>query len=489
MSVGGNDARTYQRSAGSTVAGAPAAATASLASAAANLNLLVAAGAPTISFLGLDTANAPETNFAPDPAGARAIRSAFSDVFSDGMKDLLAGYADDGVIVHYLDLNLILERVSEDLGAYGLTGLACPAFPAPAGPAAPPGDLTCVLSSAAAAQYLFYGDQLHPTSAASAIIARYVAAQTYAPLTLQAPVSLGVDISRQFGRTLTSRVDLARGNAPAEGVRIFAVGDFISNDIDETLSNFSYENDGVGATLGAESNFGAAMGGVALNYSRSKSDFAIDASRNRVTSWQIGAYGGFASGGLFAQGHAAYGKDEHRIRRAGVIDNLSARPDGTHYSVGAKAGYLIGFDGLIAGLRAGPVIAFDHAQAKVEDYSEDGDAALSLSVSEQTLKSTTGQLGIEGRLSLIEGVRSFTTLTAEREFGKDGRTILFAQNSAPEIVNQWNVVREGGTYGRLSSGASFDLWQGATLNTAISSTFGRKDGREFGLQLGFNMGF
>ena len=48
VSIGGNDARNYQRL-GGTVVGAPAAATASVASAQLNLDALVAAGAPTIS--------------------------------------------------------------------------------------------------------------------------------------------------------------------------------------------------------------------------------------------------------------------------------------------------------------------------------------------------------------------------------------------------------------------------------------------------------
>ena len=488
VSIGGNDSRRYQ-STGGTVAGAAAAAAASVASAEANLDRLVAAGAPTISFLAGDASTLPEVGFLADPAGAAAVRSAFSTSFNSGIQDVLAGYADSGVIVHYLDLNLIVDRIAADPAAYGLTGLACPAFPPPVGPATPPGNTICAVDAATASQYLIYGDQLHPTSAGSEIIARYVAAQLDAPLTLQAPSDLGLDISRQFGRTLSSRMDIARGREPAEGVRLFIVGDMFSRDIDTSPSNQEFEDDGVGVTVGAETMVGGLNGGIALNYTRSQVDFRTNVSRVKSNSWQIGGYAGYSVGGLFIQGHAGYGKDEHKIRRAGVIDDLAAKPDGTHYTLGAKAGYLIGLDGLIAGLRVGPVIAIDHASAKVDDYSEKGDAALSLSVSDQELKSTTGQLGLEGRLSLIEGVRSHASITMEREMTGDGRLILFAQNSAPTIVNQWNVERDKQSYGRLSSGNSIDLWQGATLNTAISSTIGRKGGQEFGLQLGFNMGF
>ena len=476
LSIGVNDGRAFwQANPAGTTAQAQAAALTSVTNATANLNLLVAAGAPTISYVALDAGLTPDVLVGPTLA---ALGSAFSATFNTNLQETLAGYAADGVTVHYLDGATVLGIVAANPEAFGISTLNCPT-PTPTAPG-------CLLG---ASGFLFYADGIHPTSDGMRIIAQYVAAQLAAPLTLQAPANLGLDISRQFGRTLTSRMDIGRGREPAEGVRLFIVGDTFQSDIDETSSNYSFEDDGVGLTIGAEKAFGALSGGIALNYTRSRTDFSIDASHNKARSWQIGGYAGYVAGGLFAQAHAGFGKDDHRIRRVGVIDNLSAKPDGTHYTVGAKAGYLMSFDGLIAGLRAGPILALDHARAKVDGYSEEGDAALSLSVDDQEMKSTTGQIGIEGRLSLIEGVRSHASLTAEREFSDEGRTILFSQNSAPIIVNHWNVVREGGTYGRISSGNSIDLWQGATLNTAISTTIGRKDGQEFGLQLGFNMGF
>jgi len=59
VSVGGNDARFYQKNGGS-LAGAPAAATASAAFATSGLDALVNAGARTISFLAGDTSLLPE---------------------------------------------------------------------------------------------------------------------------------------------------------------------------------------------------------------------------------------------------------------------------------------------------------------------------------------------------------------------------------------------------------------------------------------------
>ena len=84
------------------------------------------AGAQNISFLAGDTSLLPE--IAGDTA-AQGVRTAYSTTFNEAMKTTLAGYAADGVIVHYLDGTLLLNQVRNDLGAYGLVGLACPPLP------------------------------------------------------------------------------------------------------------------------------------------------------------------------------------------------------------------------------------------------------------------------------------------------------------------------------------------------------------------------
>ena len=145
VSIGGNDSRFYQQT-GGTLAGAAAAGTAAAVGTAVQLDRLVAAGAPTISFLAGNTGRLPEV--ATQPVGAGPIRSTFSTAFNTSLQGTLAGYANSGVIVHYLDLGLVLDNVAANSAAYGITnGLNCPAFPNP----------TCIVN---ASGYLFYGDEL-----------------------------------------------------------------------------------------------------------------------------------------------------------------------------------------------------------------------------------------------------------------------------------------------------------------------------------------
>ncbi|QDP19287.1 autotransporter domain-containing protein [Sphingomonas xanthus] len=475
ISIGGNDARQDQQLGGAP-AGAPAAAGIAAANATAGMNMLVDAGAQTISFLAGDTGRLPE--IALDPSGA-AIRSAFSSSFNAAMQTTLAGYAADGVIVHYLDLNAVLDNIASDPGAYGITnGLVCPTFPNP----------TCIIN---AGGYLFYGDALHLTSDGFKVVAQYVAAQLNAPLTLQAPSDLGLDIARQFGRTLTTRMDLGAprdGDMP-EGVKFFVVGDTFARKLGMGERNDPYRASGVGGTVGVQAGFGSGVAGLAANYTRGRANFYGDAADDKARSVQIGAYAGFGMAGAFAQAYAGYGWDKHDIERTGVVEHMEANPKGRHFTVGAKGGYLMP----MGSVRIGPVVALDYARAKVDGYTETGDPALTLHVDSLTYRSLRGSLGVELRGDYAGGgiqLRPYASAVVEKDFTGDERTVRFAQTSAPGIVNSFQLADASKkAYGRFSGGFSAAILTGVSLDVGGSATVGKNQGEEVSAQLGLRMGF
>ncbi len=483
VSIGGNDARQYQQL-GGTLAGAPTAAATAVTNATGNLNLLVGAGAQNISFLAGDTGRLPE--IAGNPAGA-AIRSAFSTAFNTGMQSTLAGYASNGIVVHYLDLNLLLDNVIASPAAYGITnGLACPSFPPPLGP--PPGSTACIMS---ASGYLFYGDQLHLTSNGFEIVGRYIAAQLTAPLTLQAASDLGLDVAHQFGRTLTARMDTTAprdGDMP-EGLKFFVAGDGYSRKLDAGARNDEYRSSGVGVTAGAEYGFGSGLVGLALNYSKPKVNFGNDAADNEAKSLQLGGYGAFGIAGGFLQAYAGYGWDDHEIERVGVVEGMEADPDGDHFILGAKAGYLMP----MGSVRVGPVIAVDYAKADVDSYTETGDPVLTLNVDSLSYKSLRGSVGVEVRGDFEGGgaqLRPFASAVIEKDFTGDERTVRFAQTSAPTIVNSFQL-QDASTdaYGRLSLGFSAAILESVSLDVAGSATVSKDQGEETSAHLGFRFAF
>ncbi|WP_308515386.1 autotransporter domain-containing protein [Sphingomonas flavescens] len=469
VSIGGNDSRAYQIG-GGTLAGAPAAAATAVTSFQTNFDQVMTKGTPTISFLAGDTGRLPE--IAANPTGA-AVRTAYSNAFNSGVQNILAGYAARGSIVHYLDLTKILDNVIANPQAYGITnGIACPFFP---------GNTTC---AANATGYLVYGDGLHLTSQGFEIVGKYVDRQLAAPLTLSAPTTLGVQVSRQFGRTLSTRTDNYRGTDAAPGLAVYAVGDMLQNDAPSTSYNSAFEVRSGGGTIGAEYGFGGGLVGVAGNYSRPKLRFNNDASRIRGRSWQVGAYGSFEMGAAFAQGYLGYGRDRNRIERTGVVSSLTANPHGTHWTAGAKGGYLIP----MSGFRVGPIVAVDYARAKADGYTEAGDPALALNVGSQTAKALVGQAGLEIRTEL-KGFHPYIDITAEHEFTRRGPSIVFSQTSSPVIVNTWDVRNRRDTYARLSGGGSATISGGLSIDAAIASTLGRDAGQEVSAQLGLKARF
>ncbi len=468
VSIGGNDARVYQQG-GGTLASAGTAGTAAGVATGVQLNRLVAQGNPTISFLALNGAIAPEV--ATNPS-AQAIRGAYSTAYYNALQPVLAGYAANGSIVHYLDGTVLAQQVAANPSAYGFTnGLVCPIFP----------NTTCVVSSNG---YLFYGDALHLTSQGFALVAQYVARQLAAPLTLQAPSDLGLDVAQQWGRTLSSRSDLYGRDGGPGGLRVYAVGDLLQHDIGATSTNSAFEVHSYGATLGAEYGLPGGVIGIAGNYSKPKVKFGNDASRIRGRTWQVGAYGSLSMSGLFGQAYAGYGKDRDRITRTGVISDLTATPHGNHWVAGAKGGYLMSF----AGLSAGPILALDYARAKVNGYTEAGDAALTLDVSGQSHKALNGQAGLEVRGD-IAGLHPFVDVTAEHNFSGDDRLITFAQTDAATIVNTWAVSGKKETYGRLAGGASASITGGLSVDAFATTTLGRNHGQEVGANVGVKAAF
>jgi uncharacterized protein YhjY with autotransporter beta-barrel domain/phospholipase/lecithinase/hemolysin len=485
ISIGGNDARTFQSGnvslgiAPGTIAGAPAAAAASVAAAEAGMDALVAAGAPTISYLALNTAFAPEVALNPT---AQAIRTAFADNFNAGIQDVLAGYAADGVVVHYLDATVVLQQVTANLEAYGFTN---------AGPCPLANAQQCVTDANFANNYIFYVDALHPTSRTSAVLAEYVATQLQAPLTFKAPSELGLDTARNFGRTLASRVDLSapRDGDLAEGMKVFVVGDTFSHDVKPDERTDHFDIDGVGATAGVSYGFGNGTIGIAGNYTKPRAKFVGDVSRTEGKTWQVGGFAGFAIAGAFAQGYLGYGWDDLDIEREGVVEGMRASTDGSHWLGGAKAGYLMP----LGVLRAGPVVALDYASAEVDGYTETGDAALTLNVSSVKAKSFTGGLGVELRGDFDTGgasVRPYLSAMVEKELSDNDRTVRFAQTTAPGIVNSWSLgERSKSAYGRISGGGSAEIVNGVALNAVLSTTVGRDDGNDVSGHVGLNLGF
>ena len=169
LSIGGNDARRFEKGFGkapapaqveAAVAAAPAAADRSAANAVRALESLAKAGARNILFLGGDVGRLPEVK----GTAVATIGSAFSNRYNREMRKALARMSERGIAARYVDLDALAERVEASPAAFGLAGAgACPQ--------------ACLRDPALARRYLFHPDKLHFTAAGYAIIGRYAVEQ------------------------------------------------------------------------------------------------------------------------------------------------------------------------------------------------------------------------------------------------------------------------------------------------------------------------
>src|SRR5437764_823351 len=144
------------------------------------------------SFLAGNAALLPEVSTNPS---AQAIRAAFSTAYNTGAQQVLAGYARQGSIVHYLDLTQVANNITANPSAYGVLGITCPALP----------DTTCVANSRA--PYVFYVHNLHLTEVGVALVAEYLDRPLAPPLTRHAPSEVGYGVLRPRPRSRSRRPD------------------------------------------------------------------------------------------------------------------------------------------------------------------------------------------------------------------------------------------------------------------------------------------
>jgi uncharacterized protein YhjY with autotransporter beta-barrel domain len=480
ISIGGNDARAYSRSLGLTptaaqvaglVAGAPARAAVSVTEATAGLNALVGAGARNITFLAGDVGRLPEVQGVPIAAAG----TAFSTAFNSGIRTSLGNIANQGVIVNYLDLNQIGSVVEANLSKFGLISAgACPT--------------ACVTTDPSLLdKYLFYVDQVHLTSRGFEIVGQYAVRQLQAPLGFRAQTDVGLSSASAFGQLMSGRLDL--GGNDERPLSVFLVGTAAGHDVRAGRTNEGYDYDSAGAAVGVEYAAGPAMLGAALSYSRPRVDFLDTTTRGRSKAWQAGAYGKFEMGGAFAEAYAGYGWIDQKMRRAAVIDEISAEADARTLVAGGEAGYLMQF----GGLRAGPVIGVQYARVRMDGFTERGDPVLTLNVQGQRASETNGFAGLEAQFEADAGemsVKPFVKLLAEKQLDSSGGVIRYSSTSAPGIVNSFRLDEQSDdVYGRVEGGASMALGAAVSLQIAASATFQHPEHNERSGFVGVKIGF
>jgi outer membrane lipase/esterase len=488
ISIGGNDARAYYQG-GGTLAGAPAAATISVAQALAGINALVGVGARTMVFTTGDVGQLPEATANPNAF----IGSAYSQNYNAQMQVALAAIARSGVRVELIDVSLLGSLIKANPALYGISNVgACP--------------LACIGNPALQNQFLFYFDGVHLTSHGFAIMGQYIVNRLDAPLTLAPQGDLAMNSAMGFASTLFGKLDMFRetyGFVPSamNAYAAYTKAPYLKappplpvnpwsfymqanggvSDRQSTVASNGFNLESVGGTIGTEYriNNNAFVGG-AFDYSNPKARLFNNAGTTDVNSYQLGIYGVWTNTHFFAQGLATYGWQNYRNTRPGVVDTITSNPDGTSFVAAGKVGYL--FD---AGkVQAGPIGGLTYARVRVNGFTESGDPVLTLMVGQQTAEALVGSVGVQIRAPFsVNGriISPYLNLTAEDDLIGNGRIIQLGATSAPLIVNNWAIPN--GTsqrvYGRVAGGVVAPVTNNVALTANLSRTVGHQGGDDF----------
>jgi outer membrane lipase/esterase len=485
---------------GGTMAGVPAAAGYAATQTLIGINALVAAGTRNIVFTALDTGTFPLAT--ADPAHA-PIASAFNRTANSIIQSGLSTVAATGVRVEYLDASLVLNKIRSNPAIYGFASAgAC--------------TMACYGNSAEQSKYLFYIDSTHLTSHGFAVIGEYIINRLNAPMTFGPQAETGAIAEMAFAQSLFGRLDMFGGTAPSGGFQqamayypphltkappaqppvgsslsVYISVDGGGGEQQSTTTASGYKFASFGGSVGAEYKLSTnAIVGAAFNYSKPTITLGDGRTKTDIDSYQFGLYGGWTSANFFAQGISIVGFQNYHNIRPGVFDPISSSPDGTTLAVGGKVGQLFNF----AEVRAGPIAGLIYGRTRVDNYTESGDAALTLNVGKQTKEALVVSAGAQFRFPVTLPafkLEPFINLTAESDLKGDSRLIQYGATSAPIIVNTL-TIHDGNSqnvYGRIAGGVSGAIDSRMSVQIFANSTLGRRGGDNYGGQGALKIAF
>ena len=441
-----------------------------------------------------------------DPALTYAQRAEWAHTYFQQVQQLLAPAANAGTRIFLFDFETLQARISANPGQYGFASASGCQFAL--------GVPGCLAASSAVQNSYFYWDTIHPTSAGFALIARYMSNQIDAPLTVAPQGDVVMSAATSFENAVFGRFDGYRtfapfgmGNAmnafaasmpvkarPPQAVAaspwsVFGEAGFAGGKGDSQAFLSSYDYRSPGGSIGIEYrvNPNLRVGGV-FGYAQPNVNLAVQSAHYRIDAFQFGGYASYTAANWFADGLAAYGRQNIATDRRGIIDVINGSTHADTFTLAGRGGYL--FD---AGrLRVGPIAGLSYVNARIAGYTETGDILLTNVVSRQTLENLTGSAGVQFRTPFVAGnalYSPFLNVTAEHDFIGSGRTLITTQVTTPLLPVLTPIDSRSQTYGKVAAGVAAVLTDKVSATINVVGTFARADGNDYGVNGGVKVAF
>ena len=478
-------------------------ATISAGSAATGVQQMAAQGARNIAWLGTGT-----SKWFPEKPGSvlltDALRDAWADTYDQQTQQMLAPLARSGMRIFLFNFGILQQRVANNPGLYGFTSATnCEAGP-------PSGSTPVSVNSNFAG--CFYQNSVHPTGAAMALIATYMANQIDAPTTVVPQGAITASLTGGFAGSVLGRLDAARslqpfagGNAmamayagtakalpppkPADRWSIHSDVSYASSGAEKQFLNAGYDYQAAGGSFAIEYRYDARWRvGLALGYAQPHVHLGVQNAHDHVKSYQFAGYASYTDTNWFADTLIAYGHHDVSLDRQGVIDVIRGSTSADTVTAAARAGYLVD----AGALRVGPIAGVTYTNGVIGGYTESGDILITMIVDRQTINALTGNAGIQLRAPFIAGTMlcsPFVNLTTEQDFAGSGRNVTTTLVTAPLLPILTPVAARDRTYGRVAAGISAALARTMSATFTVTSTFARAGGNDFGVSSGIRAAF
>ncbi len=499
ISIGGNDL-----SAISDAALIRTSAIASAQNAVAGVQQLVAAGARNIAWLSTGS-----SKWFPDPptgAGGLVFTGAqhdeWANTYYQQTQQLLAPLARSGVRIFLFNFGILQERIAANPGQYG--------FASAGGCQAVLGQANCLAASYAVQNSFFYFNAVHPTSAAMALIATYMANQIDAPTTVVPQGGIAGGIAANFATSVFGRLDAYRtfqAFAPGSGMAmsramptkapiapesrwsVYGDANYGRGSLERQAFGAGYDYQAVGGTIGIEYRVDPKLRvGAVFGYSAPDVKLDVQNAHDRINSFQFAGYGSFTDINWFADALVAYGHHHYDLDRQGVIDLVRGTTGADTFTAAGRAGYLVD-----AGpVRIGPIAGLAYTRAVVQPYTETGDILITMAVDRQALDNLTGDAGLQLRFPFVLGTglySPFINVTAEHDFLGSGRTVTTTQVTTPLLPVLTAIPDRARTYGRVAAGIAAIISGNVSATVNASTTFARDGGNDAAVSSGIKVAF
>jgi outer membrane lipase/esterase len=310
---------------------------------------------------------------------------------------LNAGLSQLGINIVPIDTFTLLREIVADPSLYGFTNVTDPACGigssslecGPQGSGAP-----YTYASGTDQTYLF-ADDVHPTTAAHAILAQYVESVITAPGEVSLLAEAPLQTTDTVNRTLRNQAIGSLAGAPGGGARLFVDFEHGRQRFDATVDTPKSSNDLDTLTIGADVHPADHMSaGMALTPGQHNDDFAGDAGGFKLQEllasgyvmwgWQQAYFGAIGS-----FGHLGYSDVYRNIPLGPATRHETGDTSGSHAAFTLTGGWWVDFDGW----RTGPYADLGWQHIHVDGYSEKGNDAATMTFGRQDRHALIATLG------------------------------------------------------------------------------------------------